>query len=112
MKFWDRLKERLSPGFDQQERVRIAHSGEKLEAFVASGSFDVLIDEVLDPMERESFEAFKKIDPTNSIEVLQTQKMAQIVGEIKRRVEKKIEAGLMARKLILENSTQEGEENG
>lgn len=109
MRFWDKLQEKLLPGFDLREQERVARSGEKLEAFVETGAFDVLISEVLDPMEREAFEVFKKLSPNDPIEIIQAQKMAQIVSEIKRRVEKKIQQGLEARKQIIENSTQEGE---
>jgi hypothetical protein len=111
--FWDKLRNRLSPGFDKTERVRISQEGEQLEALVESGHFETLITLVLDPMDRESFEAFKKLEPGDSMGVIQTQKMSQIVDEIKRRVARKIEAGIAARQQILSDSNpQEGERHG
>jgi hypothetical protein len=105
MKFWDKLKAKLGPEADQAARLKLAKDGERLESFVETGAFDVLIELVLDPMEKEAFEAFKKIDPSETLEVLQTQKLAQVVAEIKRRVESKIQAGLFARQQLLDDST-------
>lgn len=69
MTFWDKLRNRLSPGFDKTERVRISQEGERLEALVESGHFETLITLVLDPMDRESFEAFKKLEPLSLIHI-------------------------------------------
>lgn len=109
MKFFDSLREKFAPGFDARERLRVAQLGEKLEAFVESGAFDVFDEAILQPMEKESFEAFKTLAPGSKDEIIQTQKMAQIVAEIRRRLEKKIRNGLDARQQILDDSTQEGE---
>lgn len=109
MQFWDKLKAKFGPTAGQDAVVKIAQDGERLERLVESGAFDVLLELILDPMERESFEAFKKIDPSQMVEILQTQKMAQVVTEIKRRVESKIQSGLHARQQLLDDSTpQEG----
>ena len=105
MKFWDKLKSKYATEYDVEETRRVAMESEKLESFVASGSFDVLIDLVLDPMEKDAFAAFTKIEPTDTVAIMQTQKIAQVVNEIKRKVEIKIQAGLLARQQLIENST-------
>jgi hypothetical protein len=110
MRFLDKLRDRLLPNYDIRARMRLAESGEKLQSFLETGAFDVLISEVLDPMEKEAFEAFKKLPPNDAISIIQTQKMAQIVDEIKRRVERKISAGLSAKQQIVNDSNpEEGE---
>lgn len=113
MKFWDKLKAKYSPEYDQEETKRVAFEGEKLELFVSSGNFDILIEHILDPMEKEAFAAFTKIDPSSTLEIMQTQKIAQVVSVIKQKVESKIQAGLLARQQLIENSIpEEGRENG
>lgn len=110
MKFLDEIKKKLLPGYDLKERIRVSEDGERLERIVGDGSFDVLRELIFDPMVKESFEAFKRLDPANVTEIMQAQKMAQVIAEIERRVERKIKAGISAREQIKEDSTQqEGE---
>lgn len=107
MKFWDKLKAKYSSDYDHEETKRIALESERLETLVSNGSFDVFIELILDPMEKEAFKAFTKIDPSDTLAIMQTQKIAQIVNEIKKNVEIKIQAGLSARQQLVENSTTE-----
>lgn len=111
MKFWDKLKTKYSQDYDLEETKRIAMDGDKLTDIVSNGSFDVLVDLILDPMEKEAFLAFTKIDPSNMIEIMQTQKIAQVVNEIKKKIEIKIQAGVLARQQLLNSTPEEGREN-
>lgn len=111
MKFLDKLRDKINPFFDKNERIRIAQAGERMEAFVESGAYDAFNDEILAPMESEAFEVLKRVSPTEIADIIQAQKMAQIVSEIRRRLEKKILVGIETRRQILNDSTQqEGEQ--
>jgi hypothetical protein len=82
---------------DLQEAIR---AGERIETVVTGGAFQVLLDEILEPLREESYAAFKKVDPSDLCSVIQTQKIGWVVDEIKRRVERKIEFAREARQRI------------
>lgn len=110
MRFWDKLINRSQDVYGNGERVRIAKEAERLESVVHNGSFDILIELIFDPMEKEAFEVFKKIDPNATMEIVQAQKMAQIIAEIKRRVESKILEGNLVRQQLIEESNSTPQE--
>lgn len=82
-----------------QEEARVA---DRLEGMVSTGSLDVLWDEILAPMDQEAYEAFQKMDPSDFNAVAQAQKVSQVVADIRKRVERKIELGRFARQKIQE----------
>lgn len=109
LKFLEAVSARLGrrPKTELEELKSQAFSGEKLEELVLSGHLDLLQKEILDPMEWEAYEAFKKVDPADFNAVCQTQKMGQVVDMIKKRLERKIELGRQARVRIVELAIQE-----
>lgn len=108
MKFFDKLKAKYSENHDFEELKRTAMEGDKLTDFVSTGAFDILISLVLDPMEQAAFVEFTKVDPANTFEVIQIQKIYQVINEIKKRVDTKIQAGIMARQQLLDSTPEEG----
>ncbi len=102
MNFLDKLKKKLNPPPDHAVLLDLAKRGEILEALVVGQHFQILIDEILDPMYQESFKTWTKISPDNFSEICQAQKVGQVIEEIKTRVERKITAGQMARQQLAE----------
>lgn len=102
MNFLDKLRKRLSPPPDHAVLLDLVKHGETLEALVVGHHFQVLLDEILEPMYQESFKTWTKISPDNFSEICQAQKVGQVIEEIKLRVERKIVAGQMARQQLAE----------
>lgn len=75
-------------------------TGKRLETLVQNGSLDVLWEEILEPMDREAFELFKTIDPSDFNAVNQAQKISAVVHDIRKRVHRKIEDGLRAQQTL------------
>lgn len=94
------------PGADLEAAARV---GEQLEQMVEDPKFQMLLDEVLDPLQKEAFEAFTKLDPSDQSAVTQTQKVNWVVDEIKRRIERKIDQGRQARAQLLQRNEEESQ---
>lgn len=111
MRFWDKAKKMVGQSeFNLREHQDIAMAGDALQRVISSGAMETLEREIFEPMERDAFEVFKKIAPDNTLEILQAQKISQVIQEIRRRINKKIDMANEARQSILENSTlKEGE---
>ena len=73
-----------------------AQEGEQLDRFLREGPYDVLNKLILIPLEEAAFKAFTKVNPSELHEVIQTQKMAQMIQEIRRTIESRIAEGRMA----------------
>lgn len=102
MNFLDKLKKKFNPPPEHVVLLDLARQGESLEALVTGQHFQVLLDEILDPMYQEAFKTWTKINPENFSEVCQAQKMGQLIEEIKMRVERKITAGRVARQQLID----------
>lgn len=85
-----------------EDWVRDSKAGGRLEGLVSSGGLELLWDEILGPMDQEAYEAFLKQDPADFNAVAQTQKMSQVIADIRKRVERKIELGRFARQKLQE----------
>lgn len=109
MSYLEKLREKILGRREDSREELVAQSltAERLEDIVMNGSFQVLIDEILDPMQKESYELFLKMSPKDSDSVYQAQKLGQVVDQIKKRVERKIELGRFARVRLAELSTEE-----
>lgn len=81
---------------DYQTLLDKARVGEALDAFLREGPYDVLNKLVLIPLEEAAFKTFTLVDPSQIHEVIQTQKMAQIIHQIRATIETKIAEGRMA----------------
>lgn len=109
MNYLEKLKEKI---FGRQEDSREEYKkqsiiAERLETMVLSGSFTVMVEEILDPMQEEAYKMFLKMDPKDFNSVCQAQKLGQLVDEIKKRVERKIEQGRYARERLAELTSEE-----
>ena len=85
-----------------EDWVKESKAGERLEGLVSSGGMETLWEEILSPMDQEAYEAFLKQDPADFNAVAQTQKMSQVIADIRKRVERKIELGRFARQKLKE----------
>ena len=106
MNFLDKLKKKFNPPPDHEVLLDLAKRGETLESLVTSQHFQVLLDEILEPMYQEAFKTWTKINPENFSEICQAQKMGQLIEEIKIRVERKITAGRAARQQLIDLSQE------
>jgi hypothetical protein len=97
------------PETPADELQRQANVGESMENLVKGGWMNLLAEHVLDPMQQEAFESFKKLVPSDFDSICQAQKLGQVVDEIKKRVDRKIELGRQARKRIIELATEENQ---
>lgn len=95
---------------DEMLRLQeISRVGEELDNFRNSGGFQSLKIHILDPMYQGAFEAFTRVDPSDSLQVVQTQQMGKVIKEIERLIESKIQEGRLARHTIAELPGNEGE---
>lgn len=95
---------------DYQSLLEKSRIGESLNAFLhGTGGYDVLNNFILVPLEEEAFIAFTKVDPGDSIQVIETQKMAQIIQTIRRTIETRIAEGQLARETLKTLPKESGE---
>jgi hypothetical protein len=90
--------------------IRKSEEGELLDRFLREGSYDVLNKLILIPLEEAAFKAFSQVNPSELHEVIQTQKMAQIIREIRSTIESKVAEGRLAAhqlKTLPEDSSDE-----
>jgi len=69
--------------------------GQILEEFRISG-LPVLDEHILRPLEEQAFEAFKTIDPSDQVQVMETQKMSQMICQIRKQIDAYIQEGKLA----------------
>lgn len=82
--------------FSNEDYAALTHKaqvGEQLERFLREGPYDVLNKLVLIPLEEAAFKAFTQVNPSELHEVIQTQKMAQMINQIRSTIESKIAEG-------------------
>lgn len=92
-----------------KEQEGIALIGNALEDLTRTEGFKVFIEHVLEPMDRAAFETFKKVPAEETTSVLQTQIISKVINGIRADIDKKIQAGRLARDTLI-NSTQEEED--
>ena len=73
------------------ESNRIMQVGDWLEELISHKYWHVFEEHILNEIWNDSFKAFQRIDPSEINAIIQTQKMGQVVDEIKRRLENKIQ---------------------
>lgn len=82
--------------FSNEDLIRKAEIGEQLDRFLREGAYDVLNKLVLIPLEEAAFKAFTQVNPSELHEVIQTQKMAQMISQIRSTIETRIAEGRLA----------------
>lgn len=89
-----------------------AYLGERLQQFFDNGSYGLLNEHILSPLERAAFEAFMKIKPDELSEVIQTQMMGKMIALVRNMITQKINEGKLARETLknLNDSTQQEDE--
>ena len=81
---------------DYQALVNKVQVGEQLDRFLREGAYDVLNKFILIPLEEAAFKTFTQVNPSELHEVIQTQKMAQMIMQIRRTIETQIAEGRLA----------------
>lgn len=79
--------------------------GDALEELLIHRTWHIFEKHILDEMYQDAFRVFQKVDPSDTNAVMQAQKMGQIVNEIKKRIENKIQIARGIREQ-LKHSTQ------
>lgn len=87
----------------------ISRAGDELQGFMSGGAYEILKRHILDPMYLGAFEAFKRVDPSDSLQVLQTQQIGKVIVEIEKLIEGKIQEGRLAKISLAELPETEGE---
>ncbi len=90
----------------EDEYFSKAQKGEFFERFLKSKEWAVFDEEILERLDRKAFETFKRVDPNNKIEIIQTQMMSKIINQIRREIDNIVEEGRLAR-LNLETLPEE-----
>lgn len=93
---------------EEQRLFEISTIGDNLRDFRDKGPLELLEKYVLIPMEKGAFEAFKKVDPSDTVQVMETQKLSQIIDQIRATIEQKIQEGNLAKE-YLRNQAEEPE---
>lgn len=88
-----------------QQLEEQARLGDKMKSFLKDGAYQILNDEILEPLDRAAFEAFKKVNARDELAVVETQMMSKIIDRIKKTIEEKIALGDYARQELLNYST-------
>lgn len=85
---------------EEQRLFGLSTIGDNFRDFRDKGPLDLLEKYVLTPMEKGAFEAFKKVDPSDTVQVMETQKMSQIIDQIRAAIEQKIQEGNLAKEYL------------
>ncbi len=93
---------------DIERYAKVSSIGDKLLDLKESGSYKVLDEHIFKEIERGAFEAFKRVKPDETVEIIQTQMMAKIVDKIRCMIDAKIEEGKLAKQTLI-HSTREDE---
>lgn len=82
-----------------------AHYSDRLRDAMRNG----VIDEILEDINKQAYEAFKNVDPNDSKLLIETQQMGQIVDTLRKHIRSKLEEGRLAQEQI-KNFQQEKED--
>jgi len=69
--------------------------GQELSDF-REKSLCILEKHILEPLEKQAFATFKKVDPSDTVQVMETQKMSQMIEQIRNQIDFYIEEGKLA----------------
>jgi hypothetical protein len=97
----------LIPNEEMNRLLEISKIGDDLKNFKEEGGYAILQKYILDPFEKEAFEAFQDVIATDVDSVIETQMMGKIVRRIRQAIEIKINEGMLAKSQLKNNS--EGE---
>lgn len=95
---------------EELDYMNMSVLGDKAKEFMESEFWAFFDTHVLQELDRKSFETFKKVEPSATLEVMQCQIMSKMIGQIKSELSSLIEQGQYAKTLLL--STQLEDENG
>lgn len=79
-----------------EERSR---KGDEVYNFYVN-AYPVLNKYILLPLEQKAFETFVKVDPSDMTQVIETQKMVQIINAIRTMIQTVIEEGRLAKQTL------------
>lgn len=90
-----------------QEYIEISRIGEKMLNFKMSDHYAAFKQYVLDVLDREAFEVFKKVVPTEQYEIIQAQMMSKCVYAVEAKIDGLINQGALARESLKTMSQEE-----
>lgn len=90
---------------EQIERSKI---GEAMENLEANPDFAVFKEQVLENIHKGAFEAFKKVDPSDSVAVIETQQMGKVVDIIYSTMNDLVEEGRVIRHNLKHSNPEDG----
>ena len=81
--------------------------GDRLFNMLKTGAWETIENQILKPIEKEAFEAYKKVDPSDLAAVTQAQMMSKIVDIIRARMQGTIDEGKLAKQQIKQIGEEE-----
>ncbi|MDP2672060.1 MAG: hypothetical protein Q8O68_00940 [Candidatus Daviesbacteria bacterium] len=103
---FETLKKIFSKGYELTEDTLVLREkvniGIKLKEIVSRQDYKTLEEYVLVPLQISAFETFKKVDASDTIQVVEAQMMSKIIDAIRREIEIKINQGMLAEKQLKE----------
>jgi len=97
------------PTEDLKAYEEASRTGDALENLKRSGDFAVFVEKILEPLDRGAFEVFKKVDPEDTIGIIEAQQMSKMLDRIDDELKRMIQEGYYAKEQI-KNSTHEQED--
>lgn len=85
---------------DEIHLTRISQIGDELLEF-KNNALPILKKYILDPMYQDAFKAFSLVDPSDQMQVIQTQMIYKVTEKIERLIDQKIEEGRLAKQTLI-----------
>lgn len=103
---FENLKKLFSKSYELTDDVLVLREkiniGLKLKEIIIRQDYKTLEEYVLVPLQVSAFETFKKVDASDTIQVIEAQMMSKIIDAIRREIEIKINQGLLAERQLKE----------
>jgi hypothetical protein len=85
---------------DTQRLITISRNGDFMRDFQASEFWGPINETIFDALDRKAFETFKKIDPSDTMGIMQAQMMSKVIAQIRQEIDRIIQQGLLAREQL------------
>lgn len=96
--------------FLNDEMLRMAEKaqlGQQFEDLVLSKEYGLIKNHILDLFDRQAFEAFKKVDASDEVAIVETQMMGKIVDKVFEQITRIIQEGQYAREVLNQEEKEE-----
>ena len=81
--------------------------GDRFFNMLKTGTWETIENQILKPIEKEAFEVYKKVDPSDLAAVTQAQMMSKIVDTIRAKMQSTIDEGKLAKQQIKQIGEEE-----